>query len=83
MWYKRVCVEEVESVMCDVIKIRLKRRDESRSCKGNPQKRDELKRIFMTLHSTLSSNFYVHSDLKWLNRSLIIRGNVWGRSGEG
>ena len=32
--------EALESVMCDVTKIRLKRRDERRSGKGNPKKRD-------------------------------------------
>ena len=31
--------EALKSVMCDVIKIRLKRRDERRSGKGNPQKK--------------------------------------------
>ena len=37
-----------ESVMCDVIKICLKRKDERRSGKGNPYKRDGFRRIFMT-----------------------------------
>ena len=37
------------SVMCDVKKIRLKKRDERRSEKGNPlKKRDNFRRVFMT-----------------------------------
>ena len=43
-----------ESCMCDVIKILLKSKDERRSGKGNPLKRDGLKRVFMTPHMTLS-----------------------------
>ena len=42
--------------MCDVIKIRLKRRDERKSGKGNPIKKDmDFDVIFMTSHMTLSS----------------------------
>ena len=44
--------EALESVLCDVIKKRLKRRDERRSGKG---KRDGFRRIFMTSHMTLSA----------------------------
>ena len=40
-------VVTAESVMCDVIKIRLiKRKNERRSEKGNPQKRDGYRLIF-------------------------------------
>ena len=44
--------------MCVVIKIRLKRRDERGSGKGNPKKRliiTPFETIFMTSHLTLSS----------------------------
>ena len=43
-----------ESVTCDVIEIRLKRKNERRSGKGNSLKRDGFRRIFMTSQLTLS-----------------------------
>ena len=47
-------MEALETVMCDVIKLRLKGRDKRRSGKGNSLKRDGFRHIFMTLHMTLS-----------------------------
>ena len=38
---------DMESVMCDVIKILLKSKDERRSEKGSPLKRDGFKRVFL------------------------------------
>ena len=43
-------LEAMESVMCDVIKIHKKRKDEWGCGKGNPHKRYGFKRIFMTSH---------------------------------
>ena len=47
--------DELECVMCDVIKIRLKGREERRSGKGNPYTRDGFRRTFMTSSMTLSN----------------------------
>ena len=52
--YQNLDSEAMESVMCGVIKIRLKRRDERRNGKGNPLKKGSIY-IFMTSHMTLSS----------------------------
>ena len=47
--------EALESVMCDVIKIRLKRRNERRKRKGTPKKEMDLDVFFITSYMTLSS----------------------------
>ena len=45
-----------ENVMCDVIKIRLKRKDERRSGKENPLKRNGFKRISMMSQTDIHFN---------------------------
>ena len=48
--------DTAESVMCDVIKISLKRKDERRSGKGNPLKKIWIIIIsFLTSHISLSA----------------------------
>ena len=55
-----------EILICDVIKIRLKRKNDRRSgkAKGNPEKRDGFRPSFMTSHMTLS----VHTFFKYFYR---------------